>query len=100
MPTTLSAVTADVTGFPLTRPLVNGKRIGSFFPVLGASFTTAGTDVTISVNLGRQPSGYLQIRTPPGGGVITDGTNLGSDWTPSSIVVQATVAGTYSLLVF
>jgi hypothetical protein len=45
------------------------------------------------------PSGFITINAPVGGGVVTAGGNAGSDWTPSSIVLQATVAGTYSVLI-
>jgi hypothetical protein len=30
---------------------------------------------------------------------VTAGSNEGSDWNPSQIVLQATVAGTYSVLI-
>jgi len=62
--------------------------------------TLGSNDVTIPIKLGRQPSGYIQVRTPVGGGQVTDGSNLGTDWTPSSIVLQATVSGNYSVLIF
>jgi hypothetical protein len=99
MAQTPSASAAEVTGFPLSRPLVNGRKIGSFFPILQEAFV-ATTDTPITINLGRLPSGYIQVRTPPGGGQITDGANAGSDWDPSTIVLQATIAGTYGLLIF
>ena len=59
----------------------------------------AGVDTTVPIRLGRTPSGIIPLRAPAGGGQLTDGSLNGTDWTPSSIVLQATVAGTYSFLV-
>lgn len=95
-----SDTVAEVTGFPLSRPLQPGNRVGSFFPILQQNFATALSDVTITTNLGRPPSGYITIRTPAGGGTVTDGANAGSDWTTTTITLQATTAGNYSLLIF
>lgn len=59
----------------------------------------AGVDTTVPIRLGRTPSGIWQLRAPVGGGQLTDGSLNGTDWTPTSIVLQATVAGTYSFAV-
>jgi hypothetical protein len=88
---------ADTTGLPISRPLISGSKVGSVYPVLGVQLGT--TDVTVPIALGRMPSGFITINAPVGGGVVTAGGNAGSDWTPSSIVLQATVAGTYSVLI-
>lgn len=98
MTTGFAAPQAETSGFPLSRPLVSGSRIGSFVPLLQQTFV-ANTDTVIPINLGRMPSGYHQIRTPAGGGQLTDGSLAGADWNPSQIVLQATVAGIYSFLV-
>lgn len=95
----LSGSTAETTGFPLSRPLVNGSKVGSFFPVLQVAFEAA-TDTVIPVRLGRLPSGYIVVRSPAGGGQVTDASDGAASWTPMSIVLQATVAGSYSVLVF
>lgn len=90
---------AQTTGIPINQPLVNGQRVGSFQPVLLQTFV-AKTDTSITVNLGRPPSGYLQIGTPVGGSLITKGSKNGTDWTTTTIVLQTPTAGQYDLLVF
>jgi hypothetical protein len=67
------------------------------YPVLGVELGTS--DVAVPIQLGRMPSGFITINAPVGGGVVTAGSNEGSDWNPSQIVLQATVAGTYSVLI-
>jgi hypothetical protein len=84
-----------VTGIPITRPLQTG-RLGSFFVVAAVSIST--TDTVIPILLGRLPSCYLVARNSSGG-VVYDGSNHGTDWSGSQIVLRATVAGTYTLLV-
>jgi hypothetical protein len=98
MSTTFGGQTAETTGIPISRPLVDGSKVGSFFPVLQVSLTTA--DTAVPINLGRQPSGYITITAPNGGGVVTAGSNNGTDWTTTQIVLAASVAGQYSILVF
>jgi hypothetical protein len=92
-------ITAETTGFPLSRPIQFGSRVGSFLPVQ-ATFSSAATDTNVAVSLGRTPSGFLTFFTPSGGGLITAGANNGSDWTTTQLTLQATVAGTYGILVF
>lgn len=94
--TAFASSAADTTGFPVSRPLVSGSKVGSFFPVLNVALGT--NDVVVPITLGRQPTGFITIFTPQGGGVVTAGSNNGSDWTPSQIVLQATVAGNYGIL--
>jgi hypothetical protein len=88
---------ADLTGLPISKPLISGSKVGSVFPLLGVELGT--NDVTIPISLGRIPSGFITISAPIGGGVVTVGSQNGADWTPSSITLQATVAGTYSVMV-
>jgi hypothetical protein len=89
----------EVSGFPLNAPVVYGKRIGSFFPVM-ADIATANTDTVVPILLGRLPSGFHTIFTPSGGGVVTAGSLNGQDWEPQQIVVQSAAPGNYGLLVF
>lgn len=98
MPYTLPAPNAETVGIPISRPLQNQRKVGSFLPILGVALTT--TDTTIPIKLGRQPSGYIVIVVPNGGGVVTAGTKNGADWTTTSITLAASVAGSYSVLVF
>lgn len=95
--TQLSDSVAATTGFPLNAPLVPNFRIGSFFPIQVA-LTTA--DTICPIQLGRMPSGYIQVNTPNAGGAVYNGTKNGSDWTPSSITLAASIAGTYTILIF
>jgi hypothetical protein len=60
----------------------------------------AGVDKVIAQGLGRVPVGYNTIRVPVGGGVVTDGSNSGSDWSVSQIVLRASVSGTYTIWIF
>lgn len=57
----------------------------------------ANTDKTIAHGLGRAPLGYLTIRIPSGGSPVTDGSNNGSDWTSSAVVLRTPVSGTYTV---
>jgi hypothetical protein len=93
-----SDAVSENTGFPVSRPLVSGSKVGSFFPVLNVALGT--NDIVVPITLGRQPTGYIQIFTPQGGGIVTAGTQNGADWNPSQLVLQATVAGTYGILAF
>ncbi len=85
------------SGFPLFGELVSGRFVGSFFPLLGQTIDAA--DTAIPHAMGRIPNGYLVIRNTPGG-VVFDGTNHGTDWTPQAIVLRASIAGTYGLMLF
>lgn len=60
------------------------------------TFATANADTSFALTLGHVPAGYLTLRNAPGG-VVYDGTNLGSDWTASLIVLRASIAGNYTL---
>lgn len=85
---------------PFQRSVIyNGLRDGHG-QYLIVNFAVANADKTISHGLGRTPVGYHAIRTPHGGGIITDGANNGTDWTDAVLVLQATATGTYTLLVF
>ena len=84
------------TGIPLAGPLVDNTGLGSFWIRVGVAIGTGNT--SISHNLGRKPTMYLVARNSSGG-VVYDGTNHGTDWTGGLIVLRATVAGTYSLLI-
>lgn len=97
-PSGLANPAAEVTGFPVSKPLVSGSKIGSFFPVYNVELGT--NDVAVPIQLGRTPSGIIQIFTPPGGGTVTAGSNNGADWTGQQVVLQATVAALYGILVF
>lgn len=69
------------------------QRDGRSMWRVGVVVTTANHDTSIDVTgLGRIPAEYHQRRSKKGG-TIYDGTNFGSDWTPTTIVLRSTVAG-------
>jgi hypothetical protein len=82
---------------PFTRSIIrHGLRCGRGQYLIA----TIGTgDTTLTHSLGHIPTQYWPVRNP-GGGVVYDGTNGGTDWTASVIVLRATVAGTYTIVVF
>jgi hypothetical protein len=85
---------------PITGPLVNGQALGAFVYVKGKALSSTA-DTTITLNMTRTPQGYIQTRAAyTDGGVITDGSNGGSDWAQGKIVLRASVTGTYSFFVF
>lgn len=89
---------APFAGFSLaaipvvTNTLLDNARVGTMVACMSrATNITANTDQSFTHALGRKPNGYLVLRSAKGG-VLYDGTNLGSDWTPSTIVLRSTVA--------
>lgn len=92
-----AAQVASTQGLPISKPLVSGSKVGSVYPVLGVELGTS--DVAVPIQLGRLPSGFITINAPVGGGVVTTGSLNGQDWTPTSITLQATVPGQYSIMV-
>jgi hypothetical protein len=83
-------------GLPITSTLVDNFKLGSFWVRVLVTINT--TDTTITHQLGRIPSIYLVGRSQAAG-VVYDGTNLGSDWTTTQIVLRASTAGRYDLLI-
>ena len=81
-------------GLPMTRPLVDNTRLGSFWLRHQVAIDT--TDTALDIKLGRIPSCYIVLRSS--GGVVYDGSDP-SVWTGDSITLRATVAGTYSVAV-
>lgn len=57
----------------------------------------ANADTPIQHGLGRIPIGYIPLRVPSTGGDVVDGSLNGADWTPSTVVLQAKIAGTYTV---
>jgi hypothetical protein len=77
----------------------NGLKDGHC-QILIANFPVANADVTLAHGLGRTPVGYHAIRVRHGGGIITDSANNGTDWTIALVVLSATVAGVYTIMLF
>ena len=77
------------TDFGVTGTLQDKNKVGTDV-VRQITFTTANTDATFNHLLGRKPNGYKVFRTKKGG-VVYDGTNNGSDWTSTVIVLRNTV---------
>lgn len=87
-----SAVLA-ITSFPAR----SGARYGPFQYIF-VDFTVANADKSITIQLDHTPSMWQVVRNQAGG-IVRDGSLNGSDWTPTKIVLQASVAGNYGLLI-
>jgi hypothetical protein len=83
-------------GIPLTIPLVDQSSLGSFWIRVNVTIGTSDTDIIIQLQ--RQPSCYIIVRSDNGAGVF-DGSLAGSDWTPGKIVLRATTSTVVSMLV-
>lgn len=59
-----------------------------------AVFANANTDTSFVIAVGYVPDGYV-VEQASVGGVVYNGSNQGTDWTPKKIVLRATIAGTY-----
>jgi zona occludens toxin (predicted ATPase) len=70
----------------VTGPVLDNAKIGT-------------SDTTLPHVLGRVPNGYIMYRSSSGGQVY-DASTGESLWSRSSIVLRATVAGTFSVLIF
>jgi hypothetical protein len=60
----------------------------------------ANVDKSVAHGLGHTPVGYHVMRIPSGGGIVTDGSLNGADWTIALVVLRATVTGTYTIWLF
>lgn len=63
---------------------------------LTAVFASPNVDTSFVISLGSAPDGYIQYQASVPG-IVYNGTNQGSDWTPNKVVLRASVAGTYRL---
>lgn len=61
-------------------------------------FASPNVDTSFIIAPGSVPDGYQQYQASVGG-IVYNGSNQGTDWTPTSITLRATVAGTYKLVV-
>jgi hypothetical protein len=75
---------------PLPVKLPNFQRWGRGV-IVKFTFAVVNTDATITHSLGRIPVAYWVVRCQKGG-VVYDGTNLGTDWTTTTIILRNTVA--------
>lgn len=78
-------------------PFRNHQRDGTF-QQLTAVFGSPNVDTNFTLSLGRIPSVYVQGGSTVAG-IVYNGSNQGSDWTPKLIVLRASVAGTYNVWV-
>ena len=62
-------------------------------------FVSPNVDTAFTLALGKIPSRYV-VHWRSVGGVVFNGSNQGSDWTATKIVLRATSAGTYHGTVF
>ena len=80
------------------RPFRSGQRDGNG-QQLQIVFGSPNVDTAAKLSLGRIPQYFVQLNATVGG-VLYNGSNQGADWTAVKIVLRATVAGTYNLVVF
>ena len=90
----------DVQGFlrkyvPFSSRFQNNTKSGMGFDLV-AVFANANTPTAFVIALGQIPSRYVQQFSTVGGVVFSPST---AAWTPNSITLQASVAGTYHLWV-
>lgn len=78
--------------------LNNGALFADNFncKIQSVTFSAANTEVNVTHNLGRKPSGYL-VLTRSANAVIYDGTTENSD---SSLFLRASAAVTCSIMIF
>lgn len=81
----------------VTGPVLDNAKIGPYAALVGRAIGTS--DTTLPHVLGRVPNGYIMYRSSSGGQVY-DASTGESLWSRSSIVLRATVAGTFSVLIF
>jgi hypothetical protein len=74
--------------------VVDGVRVGTACFCMNRAVGTGDTNIAHS--LGRIPNGYKAVRSSSGG-VLYDASSGTTLWTPSNIVLRATLAGTYSI---
>lgn len=93
----------DVLGFvrrmiPFSHaPFRNGQKDGRGQQLI-ATFASPNADTTFTLALGHVPGEYVE-ESKSVAGVVYNGSNQKSDWTPNAIVLRASVAGTYHLWV-
>jgi hypothetical protein len=83
--------------FIITGPVIDGAKPGPYAMLKARHIDT--TPTVLTHNLGRTPTGYHMVRSHQGG-VVFDEDPDESAWSGTSVTLRATVAGTYSILVF
>lgn len=91
----------DVQGFirkyiPFSSRFLGNQKSG-MGEYLSATFANANANTAFTIAVGRIPSVFVQLGATVGGIVFAPST---AAWTPNSITLQATVAGTYRLWVY
>jgi hypothetical protein len=76
-------------------PWRTGQKDGRGQQLL-ALFNNANTDTSFTLALGHVPEQYVEQQKSVAG-VVYNGSNQGTDWTPTKIVLRASAAGTYRL---
>jgi len=90
----------DVQGFvrkyvPFSSRFLNNTKSGLGYDLV-ATFANANTPTAFTIALGQIPSRYVQQFSTVGGVVFSPST---AAWTPNSVTLEATVAGTYHVWV-
>jgi hypothetical protein len=85
--------------FVFPSKLVDYQRCGRGILRVSVAFGAANADTSIDINgLGRVPVMYLVIRNNSTA-VVYDGTNFGTDWTATTIVLRASNICTVTLFI-
>ncbi len=88
---------SDTTSpMPFVGRFISGGKTGNGV-WLTAVFAAANTDTSFTIALGSAAAdGYIQFQASVAG-TVYNGTNQGTDWTPTKIVLRASAIGSYLL---
>lgn len=76
---------------PFSGRFLANQKSGPRGQYVTVQFGTANVDVSVPLALGHVPSGYIPVGQTKAGSIY-NGTNEGSDWTPSAIVLRCDAA--------
>jgi hypothetical protein len=83
----------------VTGPLQDNQHVGTMIACVARNIANANTDTAILHQLGRKPNGYIALRSSAGG-VLYDASDGVASWTVAQIKLRATVAGTFTFLLW
>jgi hypothetical protein len=92
---TIQAIQAtQAVSIPITQPPIDKQQIGSFYCRVGVTVGTSPT--AISIDLPRQPTGFLLFSTSTGAYPYP---SSGHTWTPTTIYLQAATSTVVTIFV-
>lgn len=83
----------------VTGPLLDNQRVGTMAACVNRAIAASNTDTTLSHQLGRKPNGYIMLRSSSGG-VLYDASDGVTGWSAAQVKIRATVAGTFTFLLW